>query len=168
MGELIDGLLRLSRSTRGTLQRTSVDLSALAALILEEHQQADPGHRVTCTIEPRLIADGDARLLEVALRNLLGNAWKYTSRSSQPSIRIHGHTDATSTTISVSDNGAGFDMQHAGKLFQPFQRLHREEEFPGLGIGLATVQRIIRRHGGTIAGAGTPGAGASFTFTLPK
>jgi signal transduction histidine kinase len=168
MGELIDGLLRLSRSTRGILERTAVDLSALAANILEEHQQAEPGHRVTCTIEPRLIADGDARLLEVALRNLLSNSWKYTSRSPQPIIRVHGHTDATSTTISVSDNGAGFDMQHAGKLFQPFQRLHREEEFPGLGIGLATVQRIIRRHGGTIAGTGNPGAGASFTFTLPK
>ena len=168
MGELIDGLLRLSRSTRGTIQRTSVDLSALAAVILEEHQQAEPGHQVICTIEPRLIADGDAHLLEVALRNLLSNSWKYTSRSPQPSIRVHGHTDATSTTISVSDNGAGFDMQHAGKLFQPFQRLHREEEFPGLGIGLATVLRIIRRHGGTIAGTGTPGAGASFTITLPN
>jgi PAS domain S-box-containing protein len=168
MGELIDGLLRLSRSTRGALQRESVDLSALAGRVLAELQQTEPQREVACTVEPGLRAEGDPHLLEVVLNNLLGNAWKYTGRSPHPVIKVHGETGAAATTISVSDNGAGFDMKHAAKLFQPFQRLHREDEFPGLGIGLATVQRIIRRHGGKLEAMAAPGQGATFRFTLPK
>lgn len=167
MGALIDGLLRLSRSTRGTLQRTSVNLSALATHLLGELQQGEPHRRVACTVDAGLTANGDAHLLEIALRNLLGNAWKYTAHSPQALIHVHGRTDPKSTTFCVSDNGAGFDMKHAAKLFQPFQRLHRDDEFPGIGIGLATVQRIIRRHGGTLEATGAPGAGAHFSFTLP-
>lgn len=167
MGALIDGLLRLSRSTRGTLQRTSVNLSALATRLLGELQQGEPHRRVACTVDAGLTANGDAHLLEIALRNLLGNAWKYTAHSPQALIHVHGRIDPKSTTFCVSDNGAGFDMKHAAKLFQPFQRLHRDDEFPGIGIGLATVQRIIRRHGGTLEATGAPGAGAHFSFTLP-
>jgi signal transduction histidine kinase len=106
-------------------------------------------------------------LLEVVLTNLLGNAWKYTGRTGAPVIRVYGQTDGRLTTISVADNGAGFDMKQAGSLFQPFRRLHTEEAFPGIGIGLATVQRIIRRHRGTLRAEGAPGAGATFSFTLP-
>jgi signal transduction histidine kinase len=112
--------------------------------------------------------NGDARLLEIVLTNLLGNAWKYTVHTPQPLIRVFAQVDALVPTICVADNGAGFDMKHAAKLFVPFQRLHREDEFPGIGIGLATVQRIIRRHGGTIQATGAPGAGATFRFSLPK
>jgi PAS domain S-box-containing protein len=167
MGGLIEGLLRLSRSTRGNLQREAVDLSALATRILRGLHLAEPQRVVACTVEPGLTASGDARLLEVVLANLLGNAWKYTAKTPQPIIRVQGQTNARTPTISVTDNGAGFDQKHAAKLFQPFQRLHREEEFPGIGIGLATVQRIIRRHGGSIQATGAPGAGATFTFSLP-
>lgn len=163
MSELIHGLLRLSRSMRASLQRATVDLSRLATRILNDLQQAEPRPAMTWTVQPGLVASGDERLLEVVLTNLLGNAWKYTARTPEPHIQVRGHAP----TFVVADNGAGFDMQHAAKLFQPFQRLHREDEFPGVGIGLATVQRIIRRHGGEISAVATPGAGATFSFTLP-
>jgi PAS domain S-box-containing protein len=163
MSELIHGLLRLSRSMRASLQRATVDLSRLATRILNDLQQAEPRPAMTWTVQPGLVASGDERLLEVVLTNLLGNAWKYTARTPEPHIQVRGNA----TTFVVADNGAGFDMQHAAKLFQPFQRLHREDEFPGVGIGLATVQRIIRRHGGEISAVATPGAGATFSFTLP-
>ena len=168
MGELIDGLLRLSRSLRGELQRDTVDLSALAGRLLGEWQRAEPQRAVAWTVAPDLVVKGDARLLEVVFGNLLGNAWKYTSHTPQATIRVTGQADGGAWIINVADNGAGFDMKHAAKLFQPFQRLHREDEFPGLGIGLATVQRILRRHGGTIQAVGAPGAGATFTVSLPQ
>lgn len=168
MGNLIDGLLRLSRSTRGQLQREMVDLSAMATQILVKLQAAEPQRELKWNVEPNLSVNGDARLLEIVLTNLLGNAWKYTVHTPQPLIRVFAQVDALVPTICVADNGAGFDMKHAAKLFVPFQRLHREDEFPGIGIGLATVQRIIRRHGGTIQATGAPGAGATFRFSLPK
>lgn len=168
MGNLIDGLLRLSRSTRGQLQRETVDLSGMATQMLDKLQAEDAQRGVTWSVEPNLSVNGDVRLLEIVMTNLLGNAWKYTAHTPQPLIRVFAEAAAPEPTICVADNGAGFDMNHAAKLFVPFQRLHREDEFPGIGIGLATVQRIIRRHGGTIQATGAPGAGATFRFSLPK
>lgn len=168
MGELIDGLLMLSRSTRGDLQRQTVDLSALAEEARLELEQGDPGRRVVWRIEQGLRAQGDPRMLQAALRNLFGNAWKYSTHREQAEITFEAVDEEGMRQFMVSDNGVGFDMAHASKLFQPFQRLHRQDEFPGLGIGLATVQRIIHRHGGRIIGRSEPGRGAEFLFSLPK
>jgi PAS domain S-box-containing protein len=167
MGELIDGLLALSRSTRGELRRDAVDLSALARRLLDELAQGDPAREVAAEVEAGLAARGDAHMIEVAMRNLLGNAWKYTAQAVSPSIRVYANVCEGRHWICVADNGAGFDMAHAGKLFQPFQRLHRQDEFPGIGIGLATVQRIVHRHGGVIEARGEPGKGAVFCSPLP-
>ncbi len=165
MSELIDGLLVLSRSTRAELRHDTIDLSAMANGILTELAHADPQREIACEIEPGLTARGDARMIDTVLRNLLENAWKYTLHTPQPSIRFYA--EPGNHFFCVADNGAGFDMAHAGKLFQPFQRLHRQEEFPGTGIGLATVSRIVLRHGGVIKAEGLPGKGATFCFSLP-
>ena len=167
MGDIVDGLLTLSRSTRGELRRDNVDVSALATGIAQELASAHPGHPVSCRIEPGLRARGDARMIDLVLRNLMGNAWTYTKHTAAPAVRLYGCVQDGQRWICLADNGAGFDMAHAGRLFKPFQRLHREDEFSGLGIGLATVQRIIHRHGGTIVGEGVVGKGALFRFTLP-
>jgi signal transduction histidine kinase len=166
MGGLIDGLLTLSRGVRGELKCEEVDISALARRALEELARGDPERRVAATVEDGLDARCDARMIESALRNLLGNAWKYTARADSPSIRVYAEERDGHRWFCVADNGAGFDMAHAERLFQPFQRLHRQDEFPGMGIGLATVQRIVRRHGGVIEARGAPGAGAIFRFSL--
>lgn len=166
MGLLIDGLLTLSRNTRGLLQRDNVDLSALAERILEELSLVEPGRRVVWQIEPGLTARCDARMIEVVMRNLLGNAWKYTAGKAEPVIRVYSEKAGDQLRFCVADNGAGFDMRHADKLFQPFQRLHRQDEFPGIGIGLATVHRIVNRHGGSIYAAADVGKGAVFCFSL--
>jgi signal transduction histidine kinase len=166
MGTLIDDLLDLARITRTRFVRESVDLSATAAAVVEELRSADPGRDVEVVVQPGLTAEGDRRLLRVALENLLGNAWKYTSK--KPRARIEFARVATAPpTYVVRDDGAGFDMAYAGRLFAPFQRLHGEAEFPGTGIGLAGVQRIVHRHGGTVRAEGKVGEGASFYFTLP-
>ncbi len=167
MGELIEGLLALSRSTRGELRHDRVDLSALAERILAELARVEPEHRVTWKVEPGLAARGDARMIEAVMRNLLDNSWKYTARKAQSSIRVYPEWKGAERFVCVADNGAGFDMAHAGRLFQPFQRLHRQDEFPGIGIGLATAQRIVHRHGGVMRAEATPGEGAKFYFTLP-
>lgn len=167
MGELVDGLLTLSRSTRGELRRDVVDLSAMAERILTEFASTEPQRRVSWAISPGLTARGDSRMLEIVLRNLLENAWKYTERKAEASIRVYEEKIGDGATMyCVSDNGAGFDMAHAGRLFKPFQRLHRQEEFAGTGIGLATVMRIVHRHGGEIRAEGIPGQGAKFCFCL--
>lgn len=168
MGQLIDGLLSLSRVTRGELNRDAVDLSALAERIRDELASAEPDRSVTWEIEPHLVVEGDGRMLNSALRNLLGNAWKYTAHAAAPRIRISSRREGGKRSIHITDNGAGFDMGYAEQLFQPFRRLHRQDEFPGLGIGLATVQRIIHRHGGEIHAVAHPGEGADFFFTLPE
>ena len=168
MGELIDGLLALSRSTRGELRHDAVDLSALARRLLAELAQGDPGRPVEAEVEAGLEACGDARMIEVVMRNLLGNAWKYSARAAAPRIRVYAGERDGARRFCIADNGAGFDMAHASRLFQPFQRLHRQDEFAGLGIGLATVQRIVHRHGGVIEAWGEPGKGAEFCFTLPE
>jgi signal transduction histidine kinase len=162
MSDLIDGILHLSRVSRSELNREWVDLSALAARVRLELEQGDPGRATTWEVEAGLRAWGDPRLLGALLRNLLGNAWKFSVH--QPQARIGLRAEAHG--FEVFDNGAGFDMAYAGKLFLPFQRLHREEEFPGMGIGLATAYRIVQRHGGTLQAQSAPGQGARFQFTL--
>ncbi|MGZ6317422.1 MAG: sensor histidine kinase, partial [Anaerolineales bacterium] len=166
MGELIDGLLALSRSTRGELKQEALDLPAIAERLLIKLAAAEPARRVAWTVEPGMQAQGDATMLEVVMRNLIDNAWKFTGKTPEAIVRVYTRETEGRPCFCVSDNGAGFDMAHAGKLFQPFQRLHRQEEFPGIGIGLATVQRIIHRHGGTIWAKSAPSQGATFCFTL--
>ncbi|MFI4980811.1 MAG: PAS domain S-box protein [Nevskiales bacterium] len=168
MGRLIDGLLALSRVTRHDIERAPVDISAMAQRIRKELVRSDPMRVVDWKIEPGLIVWGDARMLESVMRNLLGNAWKYTATTDKPLIRVGTELVDGQRFICIADNGAGFDMAHSKELFQPFRRLHRQDEFPGLGIGLATVQRIVRRHGGTIHASAMPGQGASFFFTVPE
>ncbi|MBI5593650.1 MAG: PAS domain S-box protein [Deltaproteobacteria bacterium] len=167
MGELIDGLLTLSRSIRGELRCDTLDLSATAERLLAELSREEPERRVAWQVEPGLSAQGDARMIERVLYNLLANAWKFTARTAEPRIRVFAEADDGERLFCVADNGAGFDMAHAAKLFQPFQRLHRQDEFSGTGIGLATAQRIINRHGGVIRAEGSPGQGATFSFSLP-
>jgi len=166
MGNLIDDLLDLSRVTRSPLRREPVDLSAVAAEIAGNLKGSDPGRNVEFDIEPGLVAEGDANLLSVALENLLGNAWKFTSKKESATIEFGVETSGGETAYFVRDDGAGFDMAYAGKLFGAFQRLHMTEEFEGTGIGLATVQRIVHRHGGRVWAEGAVGRGATFYFTL--
>ena len=167
MGQLIDGLLALSRSTRGELQRDRIDLSAMAERLCQELARTEPTRTVDWRVEPRLTAWGDARMIEVVMRNLLGNAWKYTAGCAAPSVRVHAERKGGRLMYCVTDNGAGFDMRHADRLFKPFQRLHRQDEFPGIGIGLATVRRVVHRHGGTLSATAAVGQGATFRFHLP-
>jgi signal transduction histidine kinase/predicted enzyme related to lactoylglutathione lyase/FixJ family two-component response regulator len=165
MGQLIDDLLRLSRISRTEMLRETVDLTAMARDIIEDLQAGAPERQVTVVIEEELSAHGDLRLLRVLLENLLSNAWKYSTRTPRARISV-GSTGQAPDTYYIRDNGAGFDMAHADRLFSPFQRLHTETEFPGNGIGLATVQRIIHKHGGRIWPEAAPGEGATFFFTL--
>ncbi len=167
MAELIDDLLNLARVARADLRREPVDLSAMARAIAGELQRSQPERRAAFVIADGLVASGDPRLLRVALVNLLGNAWKFTGK--QPEARIEfgrTHRDGEPAYF-VRDDGAGFDMAYVGKLFGPFQRLHGAAEFEGTGIGLATVQRIVHRHGGRVWAEGAVGRGATFYFTLP-
>ena len=168
MSQLIDDVLYLSRVTRADLREQEVDLSALASLILTRLQDAEPDRTVEVKIRPGVVITGDAQLLKIALENLLENAWKFTNK--QPESRIEfGVTQASGEpTYFIRDNGAGFDMAYADRLFGPFQRLHAQDDFPGSGIGLATVQRIIHRHGGRVWAEGLVGQGATFQFTLGR
>ena len=168
MASLIDELLHLSRIARQELVRGESDLSELGREILEELQRGDPGRRVTCTVQAPLVASCDKALLRIALHNLIQNAWKFTSKRPDARIAVGRRDEAGERVYYVSDNGAGFDMRYADKLFQAFQRLHRQGEFEGMGIGLAIVQRIIRRHGGRIWARSAPGQGCTFCFTLPE
>ncbi|MBD2014584.1 PAS domain S-box protein [Microcoleus sp. FACHB-53] len=167
MGELIDDLLKLSRVTRSEMQRTQVDLSALAREIAAELQRTQPERQVEWAIAPRLIAYGDARLVRIVLENLLNNSWKFTSARMLARIEFDSQLQEDAKTVYfVNDNGAGFEMAYANKLFGAFQRLHSQAQFPGSGIGLATVQRIIHRHGGRVWAEGAVEQGAKFYFTL--
>ncbi len=166
MGQLIDDLLQLSRLTRGDVHHAPFDLSAVAAEIASELQEQDPRRQVEVLIASQLIVTGDIRLLRVVLENLLRNAWKFTSKVAQPRIEVGMTHIEQLPTYFVRDNGAGFDMAYANKLFGAFQRLHNHEEFEGTGIGLATVQRIIHRHGGQVWAESAVNAGATFYFTL--
>ncbi|HLK33543.1 MAG TPA: ATP-binding protein, partial [Terriglobales bacterium] len=166
MGQLIDALLQLSRVMRGELQHESVDLSLLALSTAALVQKADPSRRVSFHVANRLETRGDRRLLGVALQNLLQNAWKFTARTSEPLVEFGSVPRDGKTAYYVRDNGVGFDMTYVDKLFTPFQRLHAKEQFEGTGIGLATVQRIIKRHGGKVWAEGAVGKGATFYFSL--
>jgi len=166
MGMLIDDLLKLSRLTRGELRAEVVDLSAMAQSITAELQKTAAERRVEVTIRPGLEAHGDPRLLQVALENLLGNSWKYTAKQPRARIEFTATEENGSRVFLVRDNGAGFDMKYVNKLFGVFQRLHSGAEFDGTGVGLATVQRIITRHGGRIWAEGAVNKGATFYFTL--
>ena len=168
MGALIDDLLRLSRVTRSPLNRTRIELSALAHDIAAELQSQAPERAVAWRIEEGVVAQADPGLMRAALENLLGNAWKYTRDSERPLIEFGASTERVDGVgVFVRDNGVGFDMAHVGKLFRPFQRLHGLREFEGSGIGLATVARIARRHGGEVRAEGATGRGATFHLFLP-
>ena len=167
MGELIDDLLLLSRVGRAELKRDRVDLATIARTVAEELKKSDPGRQVTLSIENELFVEADGGLIRVVLDNLLGNAWKFTSKALEARIEVGANHEEGGIVFFIRDNGAGFDMSYAESLFRPFKRLHTESDFPGTGIGLATVHRIIDRHGGRIWAEGTVGQGATFHFTIP-
>ncbi|MCE8429083.1 MAG: PAS domain S-box protein [Candidatus Methanoperedens sp.] len=166
MSQLIDDMLVLSRVTRREMKRSAVDLSALANMIAAELLKAQPQRRVEFNISPGLVVNGDAELLRAMLENLLGNAWKFTSTRQSATIEFGVKDLDGKPSYFVRDNGVGFDMAYASKLFQAFQRLHLQTDFPGTGIGLATVKRIINRHGGRIWAESEAGKGATFYFNL--
>ena len=167
LGLLIDDMLELSRVARAELKYGRVDLSALVRLVADELRGAQPERSVTITIAPDVAAQGDARLLRVMLENLLSNALKFTGKSDHPQIEFGVMRGDTGERVYfVRDNGAGFDMNYADKLFGAFQRLHNADDFPGSGVGLASVQRIVRRHGGRVWAQGAVGHGATFYFML--
>ncbi len=167
MNALIDDLLDLSRISRIEVARERVDLSAMAREVLQQLRQAQPGRAVRSTVAAGLVADCDPALVRIVLTNLLGNAWKFTARATDACVEFGSLPDSTGQAcFYVRDNGAGFDMRYATKLFTPFQRMHRRDEFEGSGIGLVIVSRIIARHGGSIDAEAAPGLGATFRFTL--
>jgi len=166
MGQLMDDLLKLSRVTRSELNIEKFNLSEMAHEVVQELAKNEPSRQVKVTIESDLNVQGDKNLLNLVLQNLLGNAWKYSSKTTKPRIDMGTVKHNDKQAYFVRDNGVGFDMAYANKLFQPFQRLHKATEFAGTGIGLATVQRIIRRHGGEVWAESTVGEGATFYFTL--
>jgi light-regulated signal transduction histidine kinase (bacteriophytochrome) len=166
MGQLIDDLLSLSRVTRSDLKQELVDLSAIALAITSDLRQSAPDRDVQFVIQEGLRVSGDSHLLRVVLVNLLENAWKFTSRKPQARIEFGVVNDTGKKIYFIKDDGAGFDMAYSHKLFGAFQRLHSMADFPGNGIGLATIQRVIHRHGGRVWAEGAVGQGATFYFTL--
>jgi signal transduction histidine kinase len=168
MGSLISSLLSLARVSQASLERQNIDLSELVQTILAEEQVRHPGQQLQCRVTEGLRADCDPQLMRIALENLLGNAMKYSRDRAQTEIefgQIHAEVGQPALFF-VRDNGVGFNMAYAARLFQPFQRLHLAHEFEGTGIGLATVRRIVERHGGTITACSRPGEGATFSFSL--
>lgn len=168
MSQLIEDLLNLARISRHVMSLTEVDLSGLANHVVHELQQRDPERSVQVSIWDHITVRADQSLLRIVLENLLGNAWKFTGKVAQPHIELGMLQEGERRVIFVRDNGAGFDMVYADKLFGAFQRLHGMHEFPGTGVGLATVRRVVMRHGGRIWCQAAPGKGATFFFTLQK
>jgi light-regulated signal transduction histidine kinase (bacteriophytochrome) len=166
MGQLIGDLLNLSRVSRGLLKSEVVHLSSIASTIVNELRGHEPQRDVSVEIAPHIQANGDARLLRAAMNNLIGNAWKFTGKREKACIEFGANSEDGVVVYFVRDNGAGFDMAYASQLFAPFQRLHQTSEFAGTGIGLATVQRIVQRHGGRIWAESSVDHGATFYFTL--
>ncbi len=167
MSDLIDDLLKLSRLTRAEMRLETVDLSALAEAVLAVLREREPERRVITQVAPGLVAHGDPALLRILLENLLGNAWKFTSRNAAAEIEVGREVaDDGKPAFYVRDNGVGFDMRYVHKLFSPFQRLHAQNDFPGTGIGLAIVQRVAARHGGRVWAEARPSGGACFRFQL--
>ena len=168
MSQLIDDVLYLARVTRAEMREQELDLSALVTLLLDRMLEAEPGRQVEIKVRPGVTVTADGQLLRIAVENLLENAWKFTSKTPAARIEFGVTNMAGEPTYFVRDNGAGFDMAYADRLFGPFQRLHPSSEFPGTGIGLATVQRIIHRHGGRVWAEGMPGQGATLHFTIGR
>jgi len=168
MSELIDDLLQLSRISRAELRRQQVDISGLARMVAAELRKRDPERKVDVQIQNGLLVEADGQLIKIVLENLIGNAWKFTSKTLNAKVEFGMNDSPEDPMYFVRDNGSGFDTQYAEKLFRPFQRLHSEAEFPGTGIGLATVRRIVDRHGGRVWADSVVGAGATFFFTLAK
>ena len=168
MGDLIDGILLLSRSTRGEIEREPIDISAMSEKLIDAQRDAHPERTFASEIAQGLTCVGDPRMIEVVLQNLINNAAKYSSKTEGARIEVSSEEREGKTWICVTDNGAGFDPRYIESLFEPFRRLHRQDEFPGIGIGLATVQRIVNRHGGQIRAEGEPDRGAKFCFWLPE
>jgi PAS domain S-box-containing protein len=166
MGDLIDALLLLSRATRGEMHREPVNVSGLASALLDERRTVNPERVVESEVEPGLMVFGDPRMIDSLMRNLIGNAWKYSRNEPVAHITVASTDIDGQSWICVTDDGAGFDPAYSDQLFKPFRRLHRQDEFNGIGIGLATVQRIVARHGGEIRADGEVGKGASFCFRL--
>jgi light-regulated signal transduction histidine kinase (bacteriophytochrome) len=166
MGELIDDILNLSRVTRASMRLERVNVSDVAGEVIMKLQESQPERRVTIDIEKGLEANADSRLLKIILENLLGNAWKFTSKRASAHIELGRANENGAPAFFVRDDGAGFDPAYADRLFGAFQRLHAMSEFPGTGIGLATVQRIVHRHGGRVWAESSVGQGATFYFTL--
>jgi PAS domain S-box-containing protein len=167
MAQMIDDLLDLSRATRSELRRVAVDLTGLAREVIAELRTAEPQRHVDAVVAEDLVGTGDPHLVRLVLHNLLANAWKFTAKREHATIEVASvREDDDRRPFVVRDNGAGFDMRYAGKLFDPFQRLHAASEFEGSGVGLAIVHRVIRRHGGRIWARSVPEQGASFFFTL--
>ncbi len=168
MGFLIDDMLKLSRVTQSEFKRESVVLSCMVRAIAETHQKYNPDRDVDVTVQDGIMVQGDPLLMQIALENLMDNAWKFTGKEAHPRIEFATTVRDGKTACFIRDNGAGFDMAYVGKLFGAFQRLHTVDEFPGTGIGLATVQRIIHRHGGQVWAEGEVGKGATFYFMVPS
>jgi len=168
MDGLIDGLLTYSRAGRAELSCENLDIGTLVELVHYDLRHTAVERSVHFELQPGISAWGDVRQMMTILRTLLGNAWKYTSRTAQAAVRMYTEERAGATWICVSDNGAGFDMGQASRLFRPFTRLHRQDEFAGHGMGLATVSRIVQRHGGRIEAEGAVGQGATVRFWLPR
>ncbi|HEV2084749.1 MAG TPA: response regulator [Gemmatimonadales bacterium] len=168
MSQLIDDVLHLSRVTRADLRDQEVDLSSIASLILTRLQESEPERKMGAKVRPGVLVTGDSHLLKIAMENLLANAWKFTAKEPESRIEFGMMQAGGEATYFVRDNGAGFDMTYTDRLFGPFQRLHPQGEFPGNGIGLATVQRIIHRHGGRVWAEGLVGQGATFYFTMGR
>jgi light-regulated signal transduction histidine kinase (bacteriophytochrome) len=166
MGLLIDDMLKLSRITQAEMKREPVDLSGMVREIAEAHKKNNPDGAVDVAVQEGVMVQGDPHLMKIAMENLVGNAFKFTSKEANPRIDFGAAVRNGETACFIRDNGAGFDMAYVDKLFGAFQRLHTTEEFPGTGIGLATVQRIIHRHGGQVWAEGETGKGATFYFTL--
>jgi light-regulated signal transduction histidine kinase (bacteriophytochrome) len=166
MNALIEDILSLSRISRQEMSIEEVDLGDMARAFVEELKRTQPERPVDIRIQENLKTRGDPRLLDVALSNLIRNAWKYTGKTENPVIELGAFERHGETVYYVRDNGAGFDMAHADNLFAPFRRLHTDTEFPGTGVGLAIVERVIRRHGGRVWAEGQVGRGACFYFTV--
>lgn len=167
MEQLIEDLMRLSRVNGADLRRTTINVSRMVAAIIADLQSRDPERHVETAIGEDLFAQADPQLLRIALENLIGNAWKFTRNAPAPRIEF-GLSDPKKSVFYVRDNGAGFNPEYAKDLFVPFKRLHTADEFPGSGIGLSIVQRVIRRHGGCIEAESSEGHGATFYFRIPK
>ena len=167
MDGLINDLMSLSRVATEALRRESVDLAAVTRETAALFSRTEAGREVALIAPDSLPVTGDPGLLRAVMQNLLGNAWKFTARVESPRVEVGARAQDGETVYFVRDNGAGFNMTYQHKLFSPFQRLHSADEFPGSGIGLATVRRIIARHGGRVWAEGAPDKGATFYFTLP-